>query len=310
MLASGRTIVIFACAWTVLIAAAPRSGAFGIGVLRRDGIVVPFAEFDGQKWRARWPEPKAQVEVPIQLDDVPSRWWGASGPAATWQIWVSGRQPQTVHVTRPDVFPVRCTRQIGLRTDYTPREMPPPLQTQPYPKDGLAVAPPRAIETIDIVPPASAPPAVAEAFDQQEKVVLARARADGVRLTEALQVGPQIEAVYAVGDPSGTRVYYFELSKRYRDARDPSGECPAVVFAGGWFVREGSTELRKLKLDADLVGCERSGLTYMLPLGAVHLQDRLYWIAQWSGWDYEEYSVVEIKPRTVEDVIRVWGGGC
>jgi hypothetical protein len=303
-------VLILVCLCATIVGAAPGSGAFGIGVLRRDGIVVPFAEFDGHKWRPRWPEPKPRVEVPIQLADVPARWWGAIGPAATWQIWVAGRPPQSVHVKQPDVFPVQCTRQIGLRTDYRPTEIPPPLDTQPYPKDGLATAPPHAIERIDIVPPASAPPPVVEAFEQQARAVLARARADGERLSDALAAAPQVEAVYAVGDPAGTRVYYFELSMRYRDSRDPSGGCPAVVFAGGWFVRDGSTELRKLKLDAAVVGCERTGLTYMLPLGAVRLNDRLYWIAQWSGWDYEEYAVVEIKAHGVEDAVRVWGGGC
>ena len=44
----------------------------------------------------------------------------------------------------------------------------------------------------------------------------------------------------------------------------------------------------------------------------MRIAGRLFWIAQWSGWDYEEYTVVEIKPdkdRT-EVALRVWGGGC
>ena len=75
-------------------------------------------------------------------------------------------------------------------------------------------------------------------------------------------------------------------------------------------MRDGAAPLRKLRFDAEVVDCERYGLLYMLPLGAIRLSNRLYWIAQWSGWDYEEYGVVEIKPKGVEDVIQVVGGRC
>src|SRR5207253_3038803 len=49
---------------------------FTVGVLRRDGIVVPFAAYDGKQWRNRWLTPGADVDVPIDLRNVPSRWWG------------------------------------------------------------------------------------------------------------------------------------------------------------------------------------------------------------------------------------------
>ena len=48
----------------------------------------------------------------------------------------------------------------------------------------------------------------------------------------------------------------------------------------------------------------------MFPLGAIRLSHRLFWIAQWSGWDFEKYGVVEIKPKAVDDVVQVVGGQC
>src|SRR5207244_1601747 len=81
------------------------------------------------------------------------------------------------------------------------------------------------------------------------------------------------------------------------DAEAP--DCPVVTFGAGWFVRDGSGPLRKLRFDADLADCERYGLLYMLPLGAIRLSNRLFWIAQWSGWDFEEYGVVEIKAKRI-----------
>ena len=48
----------------------------------------------------------------------------------------------------------------------------------------------------------------------------------------------------------------------------------------------------------------------MLPLGAMKLSNRLFWIVQWSGWDYEEYAIVEIKAKETETTLRVVGGRC
>src|SRR5438067_8594877 len=91
-----------------VVAAAAQSrapGAFGVGVLRRDGVIVPFADFDGKKWRSNWPEPKDQVDVPIHVRDVPSRWWGKAGPHDIWQVWVPSEPAHVVRVQQPDWIP-------------------------------------------------------------------------------------------------------------------------------------------------------------------------------------------------------------
>jgi hypothetical protein len=48
----------------------------------------------------------------------------------------------------------------------------------------------------------------------------------------------------------------------------------------------------------------------MLPLGAMRIDNRLFWIAQFSGWNHERFAVIEIKPMTVELLVGVWGGRC
>ena len=48
----------------------------------------------------------------------------------------------------------------------------------------------------------------------------------------------------------------------------------------------------------------------MLPLGAMRLDGRLFWLAQFSGWDQERFVVIEVKPKAVKAVLGVWGGGC
>src|SRR5215467_1546778 len=132
----------------------PSPASFIVGVLRRDALIVPFATYDGKRWKNYWPAPAADADVPLNLRNVSSRWWGPVGPRDTWQIWTSDSSPQMVNVRQPDWAPSYCQKVVGLRTDYQPRFRPPPVAS-PYPKDGLAVSPPHPVQPFEILAPDS-----------------------------------------------------------------------------------------------------------------------------------------------------------
>ena len=298
------------CFWGALAAVdtAAQRTAFGVGALRRDGVIVPFAAFDGKKWVDNWPLPAAEVDVPITVRDVPSSWWGPTPALESWQAWIAG-VPQQLRIERPDWFDVSCTRQIGLRSDYHATTAVPPPGEQPYPKDGLAVSPPQPIERITILPGESDEtraliPVVYDAFNKAEREFgenhpLSRREREGQT--------PDIEAVYAAGDHP--RIYYVESSRRYRRLGQTPDQCAAFAFGTGWYVRD-DTGLRSIMTVVDLLRCNRYGASYMLPLGAMHLNGKFYWLAQFAGVNHERYAVIEIKPRTVQGVLNVWGGSC
>jgi hypothetical protein len=294
----------------VLGAADAPLGAFGAGVLRGDGVIVPFAAFDGKRWSAPWPLPARDLTVPIDLRGVPSKWWGPTRALESWQAWTASA-PQTLRIVQPDWVNVHCVRQIGLRSDYLPPVAAPPATEQPYPKDGLAVSPPQPVERIAVVPATSEEaraliPAMLDAFNKAERQVEDRF---GHPVPKRAREGraPDIEAVYAVGDHP--RIYYVEATRRYRTLGRPADDCSAVAFGTGWFARD-AEQVQSLDTAVDLLGCNRAGASYMLPLGALRVAGRLFWLAQFSGWDHERYVVVEIKPKTVEAVLSVWGGSC
>src|SRR5581483_5415021 len=134
-LLAGATIVTIALG--ALALADDRAPGFSVAVLRRDGLLIPFADYDGKRWRRIWPDPADRVDVPIDLRNVPSKWWGRSGPHDNWQLWQPPREPRLLHVRQPNWVKAQCRQQIGLQTDYRPDIPPPPPQVQPYPKDGL-----------------------------------------------------------------------------------------------------------------------------------------------------------------------------
>jgi len=285
-------------------------GAFGVGVLRRDGVIIPFAAFDGKRWGNAWPPPALDLTVPIGLRGVPAKWWGPMRALESWQAWTTG-EPQTLRIVQPDWVNVHCVRQVGLRSDYVPPIAAPPRTEQPYPKDGLAVSPPQPVERIAVVPATSEElravmPALLAAFNQAERLVEQRYGHPVSRRAREGRV-PDLDAVYAVGEHP--RIYYVEATRRYRELGLRMDDCSAVAFGTGWFAREGD-EVRSLDTAVDLLACNRAGASYMLPLGAMRVAGRLFWLAQFAGWDHERFVVVEIKPKTVEAVLSVWGGGC
>jgi hypothetical protein len=288
----------------------PRTPPFAVGVLRRDGVVIPFAAFNGKQWRSTWPPPQQELTIPVSVSGVPSRWWGSTGPLDSWQAWIAGAA-RTLRVTQPDWVEAHCLRQIGLRTDYQTDGAAPPRTVQPYPKDGLAVSPPQAIDRIEILPVAGPrvrvlAPAVLSAFNAAERQTEQRWGHPTPRRSRE-GVDPTLEAVYAIGE--SPRVYYIEAIRMYRDLGQPLGECGSAALGSGWFIQEGDA-MRSLAMTVDVLRCDRFGASYMLPLGALRVNGRLYWFAQFSGWDHERYVVVDIAPKKVEAVISAWGGGC
>jgi hypothetical protein len=298
-----------------LAAAEPQTRPFGVGVLRRDGVIIPFAAYDGKRWSAHWPAPGTDLTVPINLPSLPSRWWGPTGALDTWTAWPGGAagavggESHALHVIQPDWVDTHCVRQIGLRTDYKPEEPPPPRTVQPYPKDGLAVSPAQPVEPIvwlsSLAPELE--PLGAEllsAFNRAERSTAGRFE-HPVEARRRESMKPTIEAVYALG--TEPRLYYVEAVRQYEKLGGQ--ECQVVAFGTGWFLRENG-KFRSMSMAVDALDCDRSGASYMLPLGAVRLGTRLFWLVQFSGWDHERYVVIEPKLKAIDAVLSVWGGGC
>jgi len=291
---------------TIAAAADPSAAAFIVGALRRDGLIIPFAAFDGKHWSAPWPMPEFDRAVPINLISVPKGWWGKAGVREAWQAWTDGAT-QTLQVIQPDFAKVQCTRQIGLRTEYRGADLPPP-DVQPYPKDGLAVSPPQNVEAIALLGSGATEllplwPAMRDAFNQAERETASRFN-DPLSEKARERYDPNIEAAYAYGtDP---RIYYLESSRTYRG---PGNDSCSIAFGTGWIARSGET-FKAIAMSVDLIPCDRYGASYMLPFGVMRLRDHTYWLAQFSGWGHERFAVIDVKPKAVEAVVNVFGGAC
>jgi hypothetical protein len=282
------------------------TGPFVLGVLRRDGAVLPFAAYDGRRWQAPWPADPRSAELPISLESVDPDWWGRAGPPQSFTLWAGGKPRGELKLVAPVMIPLQCGTRLGVSTNYHPAEVPPPPTEQPYPKDGLVISSNQPIAEIETIPE-NAPvrqtiaAAIAREFDNEEtRAANAFMQwSHPVRRQDRQKMPIEVEALYrAPMDQEGWSVYYVEAVRRYQPGPEDEG-CGLVTSARGW-VREGPKGERDPELSAQITYCDRYGMTYMLPLGLLKVRSGTYWVYQAAGYEREAYLIAKPGRRSTE----------
>jgi hypothetical protein len=295
----------------------PVSDRFSLAIVRRDGVMLPFARYDGDRWSTPWPTFLQYLDVPITLDAVPVRWWGGKTPA-DWTLWLTGGGRQRIQPSAPTVLRVQCQRRIGIRTDYRSVEPVPPVFVEPFPKDGLAVSgnvPIEPIEVMDHGSPDWTQMAVLllPSADAAEEATLNAVRTSArwkhpVSAEDRRKVPLKLEAWYrAPMDKPGWSLSYVELVRRYPVRPEDNG-CGLETFVSGWVQINQRPAETRFQLNAKIMYCDRNAASYMLPLGRLRVDGRLHWIYQMSGWDHEWYEVLEVAPGRLRHAAEYWGG--
>ena len=223
-------------------AAADDPRPFLVGVLRRDGVVSPFASYDGKHWQAPWPAGDLRsLEVPSTLESVPGKWWGKSGLLSEMTIWRDGAARGRVKLSKPAVVRVMCGALIGLASDFTsPQPVPPPV-VQPFPKDGLVVSGTQRVEPIATVPTtapewAATQDGLRDSFDRAEDAAIDYFTdwKHPFKKGDRRKLPIQLEAMYrAPMDEPGWTAYYVEAIRRYPPGPDDD-DCGLITSASGW----------------------------------------------------------------------------
>jgi hypothetical protein len=288
---------------------APRAAAAAdrgvLAVLRRDGIMLPFASFRGNSWTVPWPAGLANVELPINLESVPERWWGGWQPDS-WRAWLADGTNRPIRALEPVPFRIHCAPRLGIRTDYKSAEAMPLVPVEPYPKDGLAATAGIAIESVEVVSRSETgwgalAIELMNEFNRAEDLEIASvANTEGWRhpvdRTERRLAPVRIESWYRTTLDEGMSVSYIEAVRSYPPRPEDNG-CGLETLFSGWVYHRTGEPSRRPDLAARLTYCDRVNATYMLPFGRLRLKDRVYWIAQMSGYESEWYAVAEIGSR-------------
>jgi len=298
---------------------APARGV--VAVMRRDGLMLPFASFKGTRWSTPWPASTRLVELPVDVDSVPEDWWGGDPPGPL-TVHLPGGVVRPVTMRAPRVYRSFCQTRIGMVTDYRSAEpipLPPP---SPYPKDGLVLPAGMELLPIDSISPA-APDTLAlaqslmPAFDKAEDQTLATIHGAEQWVHPvngaARHARPVvIEAWYrAPMDEPGWIASYIEAARVYGPGLVPGDAgCGLETVFTGW-VHTNTVDPKKSRwqITARVTYCDRNGVKYMLPFGRVHVGGQLYWIYQFSSFNDEWYEVARMTPVKMAFVVETYGGG-
>jgi len=299
--------------------AAPDKGnsvPFTVGVLRRDGIVSPFAVFDGKEWTAPWPTDLRSVDLPIGMQAIPAKWWGKAGPVSEMTAWVEGVNRGAIQLARPTVLPLMCESRIALVSDYRSNDLTPPSFEPPFPKDGLAVSGTQRVERIEIVSRDSpdwtqTATFLAPEFDRAEASAIEEFTSwkHPVPRAARRKIAIEVEELYrAPMDEPGWTAYYVEAVKKYAPGPEDD-DCGLMTSANGWVVVSPESK-RSGKLAAQVTYCDRRDVTYMLPLGLLTANGKTFWAFQLSGFGREGYAIAQPSPKRVEVHVKYSAGVC
>lgn len=321
-------VLVFGCTgvWTAVPMSAPGpggaddGGSFALAVLRRDGIVAPFAAFNGRRWSAPWPDSVFGQELPISLSDVPKKWWGLDTPPQTMALWRDGEQGGDVTLTGLTTMPLMCSARTLVRSDFKTSGPLPSPRERPFPKEGLLVAGRLAVvEKIRTLDKGTAEwngtvIRVAEKFDQVENNAL-NVYTDWYHpvLRERRKLMPvTLEAAYAADtDSAGWRAYYVEAVRQYPPGLADKDQCGPTTFVAGWIlVNTTDTRNAEFFLRGQITYCDRHRVTYMLPLGLITADAKKYWVFQSSGFAEEWYEIARPTPRRIEAHVTYNAGHC
>ena len=289
---------------------------FTLGVLRRDGVLIPIAMYDNGHWYRRWPLPAAERDVPIGMTDVPSDWYGVEGAAAGWTLWTPDGKSRPLRLAGPIAFGAHCLMNVGLQTDYRTALPHPPLDQQHYPKDGIATTgsipiEPVQIATTDLPTWSNFQSLLQGPANQMEMRELRYLPWGAIALRAVTPVKLEVLCL-SEGRSKGTLTGYFEAAKRYAPP-DPTvpDPCGAVTFVQGWVHRtaEGVGRL-DLATQARVSDCSAWNIEFRKPLGVIRLGGDPFWIIEASRWGGESYEIVRITERGTSLVMTIPGGAC
>ncbi len=292
-------------------------GPFVLGVLRRDGVAIPFATFDGRRFRATWPRELRLVELPISIENIDRDWWGTVPPPQSMTLWADGKAAGDLKLLATAFINFRCDRRLGLRTNYHPAVLPPPASEQPFPKDGLLITGSQRIDAVETVAKdspefAEAAAAIADKFNSEENYATTTFTnwRHPVPKDERRKLPIEVEALYkAPMDEPGWTAYYVEAVRRYEPRPEDDDECGLLTSARGW-LRKGPKGRREVTLGAQITYCDRHGVSFMLPLGLLKLPSGTHWIYQLAGYYSESYLIAKPKPGEAERILAYPAMSC
>jgi hypothetical protein len=304
----------------MLSSAAPAGNLSWFGIVRSDGLMIPFAQFDGMKWLLCWPEADSEDDQkPIELSAIPKAWLGSLAVMPnTWRFLSYDYKLSELRVGKPLKVANYCSEIWGVTTDYSPIEK---LEhTWPYPKAGLAF-----VGDLDVKRPEQVDlnshenerfiGFIKRTFIEKEdglgkedpsKAKYGEVTRGGIPLQKELRNKNDITIETLI--KMGAHAYYFECRRVYPTIEeDPQ---PESLHINGWILEElARSDYRLIDVNMIRGAGPTSACSYNV-LGQLAIDNALYVVTVIDCYEWEFFAILRVKEDGLVTIVKAWAGGC
>ncbi len=262
------------------------------GILRADGIALPFAAYA----RGRWSRIPFSA-VPLSIERYRGAWYHPRPGAPPLRLATGS----VVRFISGDDF----YEEWGVVTDYAPRRAARP--GFPVERAGVVLSQPHPAVLFHALPAGSREArrmvaALRASFDALEAREMDTAAGQGDRtrtghpLARSRRTAFPLRArtVYRSAAPrAGARLYHVALRRAYPAPRGAAVPCEALSDLEAW-VAERQGRLEVLEAELRLGSCTEMHLRALEPFAAVTLGTRTFILAETFGYESSERTVLEL----------------
>lgn len=273
------------------------SAPFVVGMLREDGVLVPFARYNNERWSG-----------PKSLADQAKPWFERGSFPATWYFWPSLDSPTVLKAIKVVRVENHCQTIWAIQSNL-PR---PPGEVDRRDNIGVALDVKQKVESFmrlegQARESADLSSLVKSSFEKAEQARMPKTNPWRDAWTPAT-----LQKLYrSRARVNGQHIYYFEAEKQYENrpgSADPS--CKDVSFFQGWIMRRSDERLILMSSSLALTDCDMKTERSTAPFGVIAIKDRTFLIAEEHGYEDESYIIFEIRGSTIRRVLEASGGGC
>jgi hypothetical protein len=280
---------------------------FVVGVWGEGDAIIPFADFDGQRWRSNWPSPVEAEPDATPLEKIPAAWWGRSTYEPTWELVEPQGTRRRVQITgtAPAGLGSGCSSNLGLTTDA-------PAKTLPY-GGVLAASRSGVVEPVDTLASNAADwrtvsAVLADIYHRHEATAWKDIPDDFRPNMDAPLSKPRLDTAYMFRDEIGEYAY-FESSREF--ARRPDQRGGERSFITGWLWRpSAAVPFQLVTVDAGRNDGDGKGAASFHPLGVVRDGSRRFWLGSLSSYAYSGVTILDVRRFGIKQLLRVDYPGC
>jgi hypothetical protein len=292
------------------------TSALLIGVVRSDGVIIPFASYDGSRWDTPWPAADTPVDTTLKtLDALPKKWYAPLVAAPReWYVRTRTGGFHAARVDRPVVVKSRCSELWGLAADPVKgsEDASREPQSGAVSKDGIALS--RNIQ----IQPVAAVGKDSEEWRGLQSVI--RAAFSAAENKKGHPLSPEVREreeftlpvlFRGTEEADGSIIYYFEAGRNYVTAGLLPGTSPAgASFLRGWLRRDRAGALSFIQQNFTSERFSAPREPALVPLGILNPGGNALWVVQAQEQGSESYRILELGRTEVRVIAEMFGGGC